>query len=112
MRERRSSLPFWISFIACALLVGGAARSSHASVVTVGSIGNGAGGSNTGTNAIEGHNGFEKNAALQAAYPLAVGDMVLMPHLGLQYVRLDENEFAESGAGSFDLAAGSSTNES
>src|SRR6185312_3533535 len=66
----------------------------------------------TGTNAIEGHNGFEKNAALQAAYPLAVGDMVLMPHLGLQYVRLDENEFAESGAGSFDLAAGSSTNES
>jgi outer membrane autotransporter protein len=66
----------------------------------------------TGTNASESHDGFEKNAALQAAYPLALGDVVLMPHLGLQYVRLDETKFAESGAGSFDLAASSSTTQS
>jgi outer membrane autotransporter protein len=66
----------------------------------------------TGTSARESHDGFEKNAALQAAYPLALGDMVLMPHLGLQYVRLDETKFAESGAGSFDLAAGSSATQS
>ncbi len=38
--------------------------------------------------------------------------MVLVPHLGLQYVRLDETKFAESGAGSFDLAAGSSLTQS
>ena len=48
------------------------------------------------------------NAALQATYPLALGDMVLMPQIGPQYVRLDETKFAESGAGSFDLAAESS----
>jgi outer membrane autotransporter protein len=66
----------------------------------------------TATNASEGHNGFEKNAALQAAYPLSVGDIALVPHLGLQYVRLDENKFAESGAGTANLAAGSSTTES
>ncbi|HWE74463.1 MAG TPA: autotransporter outer membrane beta-barrel domain-containing protein [Stellaceae bacterium] len=67
---------------------------------------------NTGTNATEGHNGFEKNAALQAAYPLALGDMALVPHLGLQYVRLDETKFSESGAGSADLSAGGSTTQS
>ncbi|HEX3973958.1 MAG TPA: autotransporter domain-containing protein [Stellaceae bacterium] len=64
------------------------------------------------TDATEGHNGFEKNAALQAAYPLALGDMAVVPHLGLQYVRLDETKFAESGAGSADLSAGSLTTES
>ncbi|HEX4195264.1 MAG TPA: autotransporter outer membrane beta-barrel domain-containing protein [Stellaceae bacterium] len=69
-------------------------------------------GSGSSTDASEGHNGFEKNAALQAAYPLALGDMVLVPHLGLQYVRLDETKFAESGAGGADLAAGSVTTES
>jgi outer membrane autotransporter protein len=68
--------------------------------------------SSTGTDATEGHNGFEKNAALQAAYPLEFGDMVLVPHVGLQYVRLDETKFAESGAGSFNLAAGSTATES
>jgi outer membrane autotransporter protein len=66
----------------------------------------------TGTDASESHDGYEKNAALQAAYPLALGDMILMPHLGLQYVRLDETKFAESGAGGFDLAASSSTTQS
>jgi len=65
-----------------------------------------------GANAGEAHNGFEKNAALQAAYPLSVGDVAVVPHLGLQYVRLDENHFTESGAGSADLTAGSTTTES
>ena len=42
----------------------------------------------SGTNANEGHNGAEKNAA-RAAYPLAPGDMVLMAHLALQCLQLD-----------------------
>jgi hypothetical protein len=41
--------------------------------------------------------GFANSAARQAAYPLALGDMILVPHLGLHDVRLDKNKFSESG---------------
>jgi outer membrane autotransporter protein len=50
----------------------------------------------SGTDAVEGHNGFEKNAALQAADPFALGDMVVVPHLGLQYVRLAKINFPKA----------------
>lgn len=65
-----------------------------------------------GANAAEGHNGFEKSAALQAAYPLAAGDFTIVPRAGAQYVRLDENKFAESGADGFDLASGGNSSQS
>jgi outer membrane autotransporter protein len=65
-----------------------------------------------GASAVEGHNGFEKSAALQAAYPLAVADYTVVPRAGVQYTRLDETKFSESGAGGFDLASGGDTTES
>jgi autotransporter-associated beta strand protein len=65
-----------------------------------------------GVNALEGHNGFEKSAALQAAYPLAAGEFTIVPRAGAQYVRLDENKFAESGAGGFDLSSAGSMSQS
>ena len=65
-----------------------------------------------GASAVEGHNGFEKNVALQAAYPLAAADYTIVPRAGIQYARLDENKFTESGASGFDLASGANTTES
>ncbi len=65
-----------------------------------------------GANAIEGHNGFEQNVALQAAYALPMDGFTVIPRGGIQYVRLSENKFAETGANGFNMSSNGNVVES
>ena len=60
-----------------------------------------------GATAVEGHNGFEENLALQGAYSIPVDAYTIVPTLGMQYVHHAENKFSESGASGLSLSNGS-----
>jgi outer membrane autotransporter protein len=59
-----------------------------------------------GANAVQGHNGFDQNLAVQGAYAIPVDSFSVIPSAGLQYVHHAENKFTESGASGFNMSSG------
>lgn len=59
-----------------------------------------------GATAVQGHNGFDENFAVQAAYAIPFDAFSVIPSAGLQYVHHAENKFTETGASGFNMSSG------
>lgn len=60
----------------------------------------------------ESHGGDEVTAGTQFGLPLPVGQALVTPKAGLEFLHLGESSFAETGAGGFDLTSPSRTTDS
>jgi hypothetical protein len=60
----------------------------------------------------ESHGGLEADAGIQLSQPMQLSAYALVPKIGLEYVSLSEQDFAESGASGADLANDGHSNAS